>query len=145
MRSSLLRGEGCTHGIWRFQGQGSNPCHSSGNTGSFAHWATRELWEAHFLYLGISKSYNTFLVLSLNLPLGNFLPLGLTLLSSVSEYQAAHCFLGQSSRNRTATPWHIIARVYSSSSLHSSHHAGSHPSLSWHAVQRAVPTTAHRL
>ena len=38
---------GHTQGMWKFQGQGSNPCHSSDNAGSLAHWASRELL-SHF-------------------------------------------------------------------------------------------------
>ena len=34
---------GCTHSIQTFQGQGSDPCHSSDNARSLTHWATREL------------------------------------------------------------------------------------------------------
>ena len=45
---------GCTHGMWKFPGQGSNPCHSidlsqcSDNTRSSTHCTTREL---HNLFL----------------------------------------------------------------------------------------------
>ena len=45
---------GHAHSMWKFQGQGSNPCHSghlsqsSDTTRSLAHWATRELYLVTF-------------------------------------------------------------------------------------------------
>ena len=40
---------GCAQGRWKFPGQGSNPCHGSGNSGSWTCWATRELPPSPFL------------------------------------------------------------------------------------------------
>ena len=39
------------HGIWKFPGQVSNPCHSSDNTGSLNCWASREFWWDYLLLL----------------------------------------------------------------------------------------------
>ena len=39
----FVGGEGCTLGMWKFLGQGSNLRHSSDNPGSLTCWATREL------------------------------------------------------------------------------------------------------
>ena len=38
---------GHTHGMQKFQGQGSKPCHSSDNSGSLTLWATRELQQTY--------------------------------------------------------------------------------------------------
>ena len=37
---------GCICGMWKFPGQGASPHHSSGNTGSLTHWATKEQHES---------------------------------------------------------------------------------------------------
>ena len=44
----------CTHGMWKFPGQGLNPCHSSDpghcsdNAGTLTHWATKEFLNTYF-------------------------------------------------------------------------------------------------
>ena len=48
------------HGMWKFPGQGSNPCHSShpshcrDNAGSLTHWATGEL-HRHKIFNNLHK------------------------------------------------------------------------------------------
>ena len=39
---------GHAYGTWKFQGQGSNPCHRSNNAGSLTHCSTREFREVQF-------------------------------------------------------------------------------------------------
>lgn len=44
---------GCTCGMWKFLGQGSNPCHSSDNTGSLTRYAPHE---NNCVYLNLKRS-----------------------------------------------------------------------------------------
>ena len=45
---------GHDHGIWKFPGQGLNPCHSRDNTGSLTCWTTREVFcFVCFLFFGV--------------------------------------------------------------------------------------------
>ena len=48
----------CTNGIQKFQGQGSNPRHSSESAGSLTHWATRELQYYHTFNWIIPRSHS---------------------------------------------------------------------------------------
>ena len=42
---------GCTNGVWKFLGQGSNLCHSSDNSGCLTHCATREVLDVSISFL----------------------------------------------------------------------------------------------
>ena len=66
----------CSCGMWKFLGQGSNPCHSSNqsynsdNAGSLSHWATGELLSRNLLryeqFLAIIFSYERLIYMELN-------------------------------------------------------------------------------
>ena len=52
-----------TQSMWKFRGQGLNPCHSNDNTGFLTHWAMRELPGIHAFYYVASNPvyrYNLF-------------------------------------------------------------------------------------
>ena len=64
--SIFFGGGGCIHGMWKFQDQGSNSCHSSSqshssdNAGSLTHWATRELLTLWSCFYVVPKWRNHF-------------------------------------------------------------------------------------
>ena len=53
----------CTHDMWKFLGQGSNPhhssdpCHCSDNVESLTHCATREILPPLFFFIRLVKAY----------------------------------------------------------------------------------------